>query len=581
MDFFDVLTLAGGLALFLFGMNVMGAALEKRAGGNLKNLLGKITGSKAGGIATGAGITVVTQSSSATTVMVVGFVNSGIITLAQAINVIIGANVGTTVTGWILSLNGISGESAFLLKMLKPTSFTPVLAFIGVILFMFSKQTKKKDIGTILLGFATLMSGMSAMSGAVEGLKELPQFGRILLIFNNPLLGVLIGTLITAAIQSSAASIGMLQSLALTGQVTWGAAIPIVMGQNIGTTITALISAVGATKNGKRAALAHLTFNVFGTVIWIAVFWLVKIFVQPVFLTESISIYSVALCHTVFNILTMLLVLPITGLLQKFVEKIVPDKKGGDNEIELDERLLVTPALAVEQCRILTVDMASLAVESLSNSMKCLFDYSKERADAILEDEERTDHYEDVISSFLVKVSRYDISNRDSREAAMLLKAIGDFERISDHAVNLLEAAQEIKEKNIQFSGGAEKELKTITSAVDEILNLSYLSFVNNSLDIALTVEPLESVIDDLRDELRGRHIERLQRGECTVDAGFVWSDILTDLERTSDHCSNVAGAVIDISYHNMNLHESLRTLKSDSEEYRREYAAYSEKYSV
>ncbi len=581
MDFFDVLTLAGGLALFLFGMNVMGAALEKRAGGNLKNLLGKITGSKAGGIATGAGITVVTQSSSATTVMVVGFVNSGIITLAQAINVIIGANVGTTVTGWILSLNGISGESAFLLKMLKPTSFTPVLAFIGVILFIFSKQTKKKDIGTILLGFATLMSGMSAMSGAVEGLKELPQFGRILLIFNNPLLGVLIGTVITAAIQSSAASIGMLQSLALTGQVTWGAAIPIVMGQNIGTTITALISAVGATKNGKRAAFAHLTFNVFGTVIWTAVFWFVKIFVQPVFLTESISIYSVALCHTVFNILTMLLVLPITGLLQKFVEKIVPDKKGGDNEIELDERLLVTPALAVEQCRILTVDMASLAVESLSNSMKCLFDYSKERADAILEDEERTDHYEDVISSFLVKVSRYDISNRDSREAAMLLKAIGDFERISDHAVNLLEAAQEIKEKNIQFSGGAEKELKTITSAVDEILNLSYLSFVNNSLDIALTVEPLESVIDDLRDELRGRHIERLQRGECTVDAGFVWSDILTDLERTSDHCSNVAGAVIDISHHNMNLHESLRTLKSDSEEYRREYAAYSEKYSV
>ncbi|MBO4341632.1 MAG: Na/Pi cotransporter family protein [Clostridia bacterium] len=581
MDFFDVLTLAGGLALFLFGMNVMGAALEKRAGGNLKNLLGKITGSKAGGIATGAGITVVTQSSSATTVMVVGFVNSGIITLAQAINVIIGANVGTTVTGWILSLNGISGESAFLLKMLKPTSFTPVLAFIGVILFIFSKQTKKKDIGTILLGFATLMSGMSAMSGAVEGLKELPQFGRILLIFNNTLLGVLIGTVITAAIQSSAASIGMLQSLALTGQVTWGAAIPIVMGQNIGTTITALISAVGATKNGKRAAFAHLTFNVFGTVIWTAVFWLVKIFVQPVFLTESISIYSVALCHTVFNILTMLLVLPITGLLQKFVEKIVPDKKGGDNEIELDERLLVTPALAVEQCRILTVDMASLAVESLSNSMKCLFDYSKERADAILEDEERTDHYEDVISSFLVKVSRYDISNRDSREAAMLLKAIGDFERISDHAVNLLEAAQEIKEKNIQFSGGAEKELKTITSAVDEILNLSYLSFVNNSLDIALTVEPLESVIDDLRDELRGRHIERLQRGECTVDAGFVWSDILTDLERTSDHCSNVAGAVIDISHHNMNLHESLRTLKSDSEEYRREYAAYSEKYSV
>ena len=582
MDLFDVLTILGGLALFLFGMNIMGTALEKRAGGSLKNLLGKITGSKAGGVITGMGVTVVTQSSSATTVMVVGFVNSGIMTLAQAINIIIGANVGTTATGWILSLNGISGTGSFFLRLLKPTSFTPVLAFAGIIMYMFSKKTKTKDIGTILLGFATLMSGMTAMASSVDGLTEMPGFSRMLLIFDNPLMGVIAGTVITAAIQSSAASIGILQALAVTGQVSWAAAIPIVMGQNIGTCITAIISAIGATKNGKRAALAHLLFNVFGTVIWVAVFWAVKAALAPAFLKNPVTLYGIALSHTVFNVLTMLIVLPASSLLEKAVMKILPtSKKDTVAEFELDERLLATPTLAIEQCRILTVEMASLAVESISDAMRCIFDYSEEKAKNIREDEEKSDHYEDALSSYLVKVSRYDISNRDSREAAELLKLIGDFERISDHAVNILESAEEMKDKEIVFSGEAEKEIKTIIAAVEEIVNLSYLAFVNNALEIAVTVEPLEQVIDDLKEKLRLNHIIRLQKEKCTIDAGFVWSDLLTNFERTSDHCSNVAGTIIDVANHNMNLHESIRALKEDSEGFRREYNAYSEKYAV
>lgn len=581
MDFFDILTLIGGLALFLFGMSVMGAALEKRAGGKLKSLLGKITGSKAGGIATGAGVTLVTQSSSATTVMLVGFVNSGILTIAQAINIIIGANVGTTVTAWILSLNGISGESAFILKMLKPTSFTPILALIGIALYMFGKSTKKKDIGTILLGFATLMSGMTAMSSSVDGLQNMPGFSRMLLIFNNPIMGVLIGTFITAVIQSSAASIGILQALAVTGQVSWGIAIPIVMGQNIGTCITAILSAFGATKNGKRTALAHLSFNVIGTVIWLTVFSLIKYFLHPALFDSTISLYGIALSHTIFNVLTMIIMLPFTSLLEKFVMFAMPDSKKDSAEIELDERLLSTPALAIDRCRALTVEMASLSVEALGDSLKCLFDYSAEKAKGIREDEDKTDHYEDILSSYLVKVSRYEISNSDSREAAMLLKVIGDCERISDHAVNILESAEEMREKDIVFSGKASEEMKNITNAVSEIINLAYLSFVNNSVEIALTVEPLESVIDKLKEQLRVNHILRLQQGECSIDAGFVWSDLLTNLERTSDHCSNIAGTVIDVANHNMNLHESIRTLKSDSESYKREYEAYCEKYAI
>lgn len=581
MDLFDILKLIWGLALFLFGMNVMGNALEKRAGSNLKNLLGKITGSKAGGVATGAGVTVVTQSSSATTVMIVGFVNSGIMTLAQAINVIIGANVGTTVTGWILSLNGIGEGAGILLKLLKPTSFTPVLAIAGMGMLMFAKKTKTKDIGTILMGFGVLMMGMTAMSDSVEGLKDIPQFGEVLLIFDNPLMGVLIGTVITGLIQSSAASIGILQSLALTGQVSWGAAIPIVMGQNIGTTVTALLSAIGATKNGKRAAFTHFFFNVIGTVIWVAVFCVLKAFVAPFasIIENAIPIWGVALCHTIFNLLTTALILPFTALLEKLVTVLIKDKKG-INEIELDERLLTTPALALERCRVLTVEMASLAVESLNDSIRCLTDYNEHRAANIREDEEKSDHYEDILSSYLVKISRYDISNRDSREAAMLLKMIGDYERISDHAVNILESAEEMRDKNISFSGPAQHELKTITSALSEIINLAYLSFVNNSVEIAVTVEPLESVIDDLKDKLRVNHIERLQQDACSIDAGFIWSDLLTNFERTSDHCSNIAGTVIDVANHNMNLHESVRAL-SDSEEYEREYAAYSEKYAI
>ncbi|MCQ2481183.1 MAG: Na/Pi cotransporter family protein [Clostridia bacterium] len=583
-DFFDFLKMMWGLALFLFGMSVMGAALEKRAGNNMKNLLGKITGNKAGGITAGAAVTVVTQSSSATTVMIVGFVNSGIMTLAQAINVIIGANVGTTATGWMLSLNGIDDGAALILKFFKPTSFTPLLCLVGISMYMFSKQTKKKDIGTIMLGFGVLMMGMEAMSGSVVGLKTWPMFGEVMQKFENPIMGVLLGTIITAAIQSSAASIGILQSLALAGLVNWAVAIPIVMGQNIGTTITALLSAIGATKNGQRAAIAHLSFNVIGTIIWVIVFWALKIVVSPfaVFLQGEISAWQIALCHTVFNVLTMIVMLPFTKWLEALVCKLIPDnKKNAIDEIELDERLLATPALALERCRVLTVEMASLAVESLNSAISCLTNYTEQKAKNIREDEDKTDHYEDVLSSYLVKISRYDISNSDSREAAMLLKMIGDFERISDHAVNILESAEEMREKGIEFSGTAREEIKTITYAVSEILNLSYLSFVNNSVEMAVTVEPLESVIDDLKDIMRGNHIIRLQRDECSTLAGFVWSDLLTNFERTSDHCSNIAGTVIDVANHNMNLHESIRALKEDNELYKREYLAYSEKYAV
>ena len=582
-DFFDFLKMMWGLALFLFGMSVMGAALEKRAGNNMKNLLGKITGNKAGGITAGAAVTVVTQSSSATTVMIVGFVNSGIMTLAQAINVIIGANVGTTATGWMLSLNGIDDGAALILKFFKPTSFTPILCLAGIAMYMFSKQTKKKDIGTIMLGFGVLMMGMEAMSGSVVGLKTWPMFGEVMQKFENPIMGVLLGTIITAAIQSSAASIGILQSLALAGLVNWAVAIPIVMGQNIGTTITALLSAIGATKNGQRAAIAHLSFNVIGTIIWVIVFWVLKIVVSPfaVFLQGEISAWQIALCHTVFNVLTMIVMLPFTKWLEALVCKLIPDKKNAVDEIELDERLLATPALALERCRVLTVEMASLAVESLNSAISCLTNYTEQKAKNIREDEDKTDHYEDVLSSYLVKISRYDISNSDSREAAMLLKMIGDFERISDHAVNILESAEEMREKGIEFSGTAKEEIKTITYAVSEILNLSYLSFVNNSVEMAATVEPLESVIDDLKDVMRGNHIIRLQRDECSTLAGFVWSDLLTNFERTSDHCSNIAGTVIDVANHNMNLHENIRALKEDNELYKREYLAYSEKYFV
>jgi phosphate:Na+ symporter len=580
MDIFDVLTLIGGLSLFLFGMNIMGQALERRAGGQLRTLLGKLTTNKVAGLLTGLGITAVIQSSSATTVMVVGFVNSGLMTLKQSINVIMGANIGTTVTAWLLSLAGIDSGNIFV-KLLKPTSFTPVLALIGIILYMFCKHDKKKDTGMILLGFATLMFGMESMSGAVSGLRDVAGFQNLFIMFKNPILGVAAGAILTAIIQSSSASVGILQALAVTGQVSYGAAIPIIMGQNIGTCVTAMLSSVGANKNAKRAAMVHLSFNVIGTAVWLTVFWMIKLIFKPLFLDDSASLLGIAVAHSVFNALCTILMLPLAGFLEKLVIKLVPDAMSPEIPTELDERLLTTPAIAMERCHDVAVDMAKIAVASLKEAMHSLCEYSPELAASIREKEEKTDHYEDILATYLVKLSTKQISDADREESAKLLKMIGDFERISDHAVNLLESAEEMDRKALTFTETAISELRVITSAVEEVLDLSLTAFMNHDKNAASLVEPLEEVIDQLKEQLRSRHILRLQQGKCTMDAGFVWSDLLTSLERTSDHCSNIAGCVMDMDHHDMNLHELIRDFRNESEEFVDKYKSYVKKYTL
>ncbi len=571
MDIFNVLTLIGGLSLFLFGMSVMGQALERRAGDQLRTLLGKLTDRKIAGLLTGLGVTAVIQSSSATTVMVVGFVNSGIMTLKQAINVIMGANIGTTVTAWLLSLAGIDSGNLFI-KLLKPSSFTPILALIGIIFYMFCKSAKKKDTGMILLGFATLMFGMETMSGAVSGLQDVPAFQQMFIMFKNPLLGVLAGAVLTAIIQSSSASVGILQVLAVTGQVSYGAAAPIIMGQNIGTCVTAMISSVGANKNAKRAALVHLSFNIIGTAVWLAVFCVLKAILRPAILDEPASRLGIAVAHSVFNVLCTLLMLPLSNFLEKLVTILVPDDKRSDAVAELDERLFATPSIALERCHAVAADMAETAAASLKDAMVSLRGYTPELAASIREKEDKTDHYEDILGTYLVNLSTRQISEADSREAAKLLKMIGDFERIADHAVNILESAEELRDKKLRFTEDALSELTVVSAAVRDILDLSLTAFLHNDLNAASLVEPLEQVIDQLKEQLRTRHILRMQKGDCSIDAGFAWSDLLTNLERTADHCSNIAGCVIDIAHGNMDIHQSLRTFRADSEDFRQRF---------
>lgn len=580
MDIFNVLTLIGGLSLFLFGMNIMGQALERRAGGQLRTLLEKMTGSRIAGLLTGLGVTAIVQSSSATTVMVVGFVNSGLMTLKQAINIIMGANIGTTVTAWLLSLAGIDSGSLFV-QLLKPSSFTPVLAFLGIVFYMFVKDTKKKDTGMILLGFATLMYGMETMSGAVAGLRDVPGFQQMFLMFQNPVLGVLAGAVLTAIIQSSSASVGILQALAVTGRVSYGAAIPIIMGQNIGTCVTAMISSVGANKNAKRAAMVHLSFNIIGTIVWLSVFCLIRAVMQPAFLDGPASLVGIAVAHSIFNVLCTMLMLPLSGFLERFVTVLVPDGKQPEEVSELDERLFATPSIALERCNEVAADMAQDAVVCLKEALASLKGYSSEAAASIREKEDKTDHYEDILGTYLVNLSTRRISGEDSREAAKLLKIIGDFERIADHAVNLLESAEELREKGRRFTDAAAEELAVISSAVRDILDLSLSAFLKNDPKTAAMVEPLEQVIDHLKEQLRTRHILRLQKGDCTIDTGFVWLDLLTNLERTADHCSNIAGCVIDVAQENMNLHQSLRSFRNDSEDFRERYEEYMHKYAL
>ena len=582
MSIFDVLTMIGGLCLFLFGMDLMGQALERRAGGRLRTLLDKMTGRVMTGFLTGMAITAVIQSSSATTVMVVGFVNSGLMTLRQAINVIMGANVGTTVTAWLLSLAGISSGNVWI-DLLKPTSFTPVLALVGIILYMSCKSGKRKDTGVILLGFATLMFGMDTMSGAVAGLKDVPAFAQLFVAFKNPVLGVLAGAVLTGIIQSSSASVGILQALAVTGQVSYAAAIPIIMGQNIGTCVTALLSSVGTNKNAKRAAVVHLMFNVIGVVVLLTAFCIVKAVFAPALLQAPATMYGIAVAHSCFNVICTAILLPCGGLLEKLAVRLVPDgpREMAEQPVELDERLLATPPLALQQCRAVAEEMAACAAEALNRGLDAFSAYTPELAEGIRRDEKRCDRYEDALGTYLVRLSTQQMGAAESEEATELLKTIGDFERISDHAVNVLESAEELRTKGLTFSKTAQRELDVLSKAVRDILTLALRAFREQDVDAAGQVEPLEQVIDDLKEQMRTRHILRLQQGQCSIETGFVWCDLLTDLERTSDHCSNIAGCVIDAAQHDLNLHETLCSVRHSDGTYRQRLDACAEVYRL
>lgn len=579
MDLFDVLTLIGGLSLFLFGMNIMGQALERKAGNKLKDLLAKMTNSKFKGFLTGLVITAVIQSSSATTVMVVGFVNSGLMTLRQAINVIMGANIGTTITSWILSLGDIDGSS-ILITLLKPTSFTPILALVGIIFYMFLNDDSKKDIGSILLGFATLMFGMDTMSNAVSGLANVPGFSNLFILFTNPLLGVLVGTLLTAIIQSSSASVGILQALSSTGQVTYGAAVPIIMGQNIGTCVTCLLSSIGTNKNARRAAVVHLLFNTIGTVVILTLFCIIKTFVYIPLLSEQASMFGIALTHSIFNVLCVMILLPMSALLEKLALRIIPDDKIKEKYDELDTRLFVTPTLALAQAKSSLSDMADTSRKAITMALKSVNNYSDKLYEDILKQEDKNDRYEDKIGTYLVDLSsKNTLSESESKEVSKMLKIIGDLERIADHAINIGQASRELRDKNLSLSEDAIKEMDNMLNAVKECVDLSLLAFEKDDLAIALKVPPLEEVIDELKAKLRANHIDRVKRRQCSIEAGFIWSDLLTNLERVGDHCNNIATEIIDdLNYDNRYFHKTKRHA-SDDEGYDAMYRDYSLKY--
>ena len=580
MDIFDALTLVGGLSLFLFGMNVMGQALERRAGNSLKLILGKLTDNKFIGFLTGFFVTAAIQSSSAATVMVVGFVNSGIMTLRQSMSLIMGANVGTTITAWILSLSGISGGN-FFLQMLKPSSFTPILALIGVVMLLRGKNSKTKDSGTILLGFATLMFGLETMSAAVSSIKDVPAFSNLIVKFQNPFLGLLVGAVLTALIQSSSATVGILQSFSLSGMVTYAAAIPMIMGMNIGACVPTLISSIGTNKNAKRAAMYHLVFNVLGALFWLLVFIAGKNIIDRTILLKAVNPFRIAVVHSTFKIMCVLLLAPFNKYLERLVCRLVPDSASPEKKVELDERLLKAPAHALERCRILMDDMAKVSMESISMSLSSLGDYTDDIAREIQEKEDLTDHYEDVMGTYLVKLSATKIGNDESIMAAEYLKLISDFERISDHSVDVMKSSREMKDKGIDFTDEADSELSVMIDAIKEITHLAYTAFVKGDLNAAFKVEPLEQVVDYLKEEIRTRHIRRLQKGNCSIEAGFVLNDLLTSMQRVSDHCSNIAGCVIDADMNNLNLHQTLKDYKHNSQKFNKVFEAFKKQYAL
>ena len=563
MNIFDVLSLFGGLALFLFGMSVMGDGLEKSAGSKLKTILERLTSSPLKGFVLGLAVTAVIQSSSATTVMVVGFVNSGIMSLRQAIGIIMGANVGTTVTSWILSLSGIQGDS-FFVKMLKPSSFSPILAVLGIVLYMFVKSSKKKDIGSILLGFAVLMFGMDTMSSAVAPLKDVPEFTNILLLFSNPILGVLAGAVLTAIIQSSSASVGILQALSATGQITFGSAIPIILGQNIGTCATAMLSSVGTNKNARRTAVVHLYFNIIGTLVFLTGFYALKTIFGFQFVNDSINQVGIAVVHTVFNLTCTAVMLPFAGVLERLACATIKDEENAEDEFQLlDERLMVTPPVAIEQCRKLTIKMAEKSERAMDQALSLVRNFDPEVYNTVRETESRIDVYEDRLGTYLVKLSAHSLSQSDSREVSRLLHTIGDFERISDHAVDIAKAAEEMHNKEIHFSDDAQGEIDVISSAVRRVLHMSIESFTSGDVNLAFQVEPLEQVVDHLRSVMKNRHVARLQEGSCTIELGFIFSDLLTSFERVSDHCSNIAACMIELQHGSYDTHEYLNSIKN------------------
>ncbi|MDY3861629.1 MAG: Na/Pi cotransporter family protein [Ruminococcus sp.] len=581
MDIFSVFSLLGGLALFLYGMNILGDGLEKLSGGKLEKTLEKMTSNTMKGFLLGAAVTAIIQSSSATTVMVVGFVNSGIMKLKQAIGIIMGANVGTTITAWILSLSGIQGDS-LIMQLLKPANFSPLFAFAGIILIMFSKSDKKHNIGGIFIGFAVLMFGMESMSSAVAPLADVPEFTHFLTMFENPLFGVLAGALLTAVIQSSSASVGILQALSSTGSITYSMAIPIVMGQNIGTCVTALISCIGAKKNAKRAAIVHLYFNIIGTLVWLTVFYSLNAFMQFSFVSEVVGPAEIAIIHTIFNLLSTSLLLPFARQLEKLACLTIRDKQTDEETVFIDERFLNTPAIATEQCTVMAGKMADRAYRTIMDALSLLKKYDEKKAEQIQESEEKIDQYEDVLGTYLVKLSSRNLTVSDSKEVARLLHCIGDFERIGDHAINILNSAKEMHDKKIGFSDKAKEELQVIIGALDEVLETTVVAFQSNDVSLAETVEPLEQVIDRLSDKLKSRHIKRLQDGECTIEMGFVLSDLLTNCERVSDHCSNVAVCIIQINLESFETHEYLQEIKSEDDgKFKERYENYLEKYPL
>lgn len=586
MDFFSILTMLGGLALFLYGMNAMGDGLAKVSGGKLERILEKLTSSPIKAVLLGCGVTAVIQSSSATTVMVVGFVNSGIMKLEQAVGVIMGANIGTTVTSWMLSLTGIESDN-FFMQLLKPTSFSPVLALVGVILIMFVKSEKKHDIGAILLGFAILMFGMEMMSGAVEPLADVPEFTNILTMFSNPILGLIAGTVLTAVIQSSSASVGILQALCATGSVSFATALPIIMGQNIGTCVTAMISSIGAKKNAKRAALVHLYFNIIGTLVFMIAFYSINAVVHFSFLGHSANAAGIAVIHSVFNIVATVLLLPFRKGLVKLACLTMPDSEedlalAAKDENVLDVRFLEKPAFAVQQAKHAAVDMAEVSRRAVFTAMDLLTDFNEEKADQVERYEQKVDHYEDEIGTYLMQISGGQISREDSQTVAMLLHSIGDFERISDHAMNLCEVARQMQKKEGKFSKKAVEELKIYTDAVREIIAMSYQAFEEEDLKKAEMVEPLEEVIDHIDKEEKKRHMKRLRKEKCTIELGFCLSDIAMNLERIADHCSNIAVYMIQINEDVLDTHEYLDQVKQeDNEDFDVMYNQYRKKYAL